>query len=192
MKLEELLKAQGLSEEQISAVIKGMKDNKIHITSLENADERYQKLKSQKEDVEGQLKTANDTITDLKKSNKDNETLQTKISEYEGKVTEYEKKIADMQFSNALDNALKDANVKNTKAVKALLDMDKIKYDNDTLIGVKEQLDSIKETDAYLFNTGEVKAPYSPVDGGSPKGDLASLMKSKDFNLTKYLSEQNQ
>ena len=60
-----------------------MKKEKIYTTNLENADERYNKLKGQKEDLEGQLKTSNDTIKDLKKNNADNETLQKTIKEHE-------------------------------------------------------------------------------------------------------------
>ena len=59
MQLEEILKQQGLSDEQVATIKKSMTDNKIYITSLENADERYTKLKGQKEDAEKQLQTAN-------------------------------------------------------------------------------------------------------------------------------------
>ncbi|MEG2893849.1 MAG: hypothetical protein RR840_10870, partial [Clostridium sp.] len=51
-------------------------DNKIYTTSLENADERYQKLKGQEEDMESQLDTASKTIKDLKKNNADNMTAE--------------------------------------------------------------------------------------------------------------------
>ncbi len=44
MKFEEILKAQGLTDEQIKAVMGVMKKEKIYTTTLENAEERYNKL----------------------------------------------------------------------------------------------------------------------------------------------------
>lgn len=46
MTLEELLKKQGLSDEQIKAITAGMKENKIYTASEENLDIRYGKLKT--------------------------------------------------------------------------------------------------------------------------------------------------
>ena len=89
--------------------------------------------------LDEQFKNANTTIADLKKNNKDNETLQTRIGEYETKVKEYEKQIKDMQFNYALEGALKGANVRNTKAVKALLNLENVKLDGENLLGLKEQ-----------------------------------------------------
>ena len=42
---EEILKAQGVTDEQIKAIQTSMKENRVYETSLENADERYNKLK---------------------------------------------------------------------------------------------------------------------------------------------------
>ena len=39
MKLLEILKAQGLTDDQINAIQTSMKENKVYETSLENADE---------------------------------------------------------------------------------------------------------------------------------------------------------
>ncbi|MCS4448643.1 phage scaffolding protein, partial [Clostridium botulinum] len=117
--MEELLKKLGFTDEQIQKIIGGMKENKIYTTKEQKIEERYSKLKDQKTALDEQIKTANATIEDLKKNNKDNETLQTKVGEYESKVSEYEKQIQDMQFNYTLEGALKSANVRNTKAVKA-------------------------------------------------------------------------
>ena len=51
MKLVDILKAQELTDEQISKIQASMKENKIYETSLENADERYNKLKTQKDNL---------------------------------------------------------------------------------------------------------------------------------------------
>ena len=51
MTLEELLKSQGCSDEQVTNILTGMKDNKIYTASEENLDVRYGKLKTRMERV---------------------------------------------------------------------------------------------------------------------------------------------
>jgi hypothetical protein len=47
---------------------------------------------------------------------------------------------------------------KNTKALRALLDMEKIKYENDTLSGLDEQIEAIKKDNDFLFETAQNKS----------------------------------
>lgn len=166
MKLVDILKAQGLSDDQINQITASMKENKIYETSLENADERYSKMKAKKEDFEEQLKTANTTIEDLKKNNKDNEILQNTIKGHETTI-----------FNYALESALKESKCRNTKPLKALLDMDNIKYQNGKMDGLEEQLNNLKESDSYLFEAGEKPGGSGFNPGGEPpkgKGDSAT------------------
>ena len=135
--------------------------------------------------LEEQLKTANTTINDLKKDNKDNKDLQVKVTDYEKKLEDYEKQIKDMQFNYALEGALTSANVRNTKAVKALLDLENVKIDGETILGLKEQLESLKESDSYLF-VEEQKPQFSgvqPADGTKPSPGY-NPWKKESFNLT--------
>ena len=99
-----------------------------------------------------QLKTANTTIGDLKKIILIMKHYKLKVGEYEEqKVKGYEKQIQDMQFNYALEGALKGANVRNTKAVKALLNLENVKLDGETLIGINEQIEKLKRVMAICF-----------------------------------------
>lgn len=175
MKLIDILKAQGVTDEQINKITASMKENKVYETSLENADERYSKMKAKKEDFEGQLKTANDTIADLKKNNADNETLQNTIKTHEATIATLQKEAETKDFNYALDTALKESKCKNTKAIKALLNMEGIKLNEGKFEGLEEQLKALKESDSYLFDAEE-KQPggsgFNPDDkGGSDKNE---------------------
>ena len=86
MTLQEILKAQGLTDEQVEKVVGEMKQNKIFTASEENLDTRYGKLKTDHEGVTKQLTEAQTLIEQLKKGTGDNQALQTKITEYETKV----------------------------------------------------------------------------------------------------------
>ena len=170
-----------LGEELYGQVSGKLGDTKIDIVSNGNwiPKDKFNALNEQ-------LKTANTTIDDLKKSNKDNEALQTKVTEYETKVSEYEKQIQDMQFNYSLEGALKSANVRNIKAVKALLKLEDVKLDGETIIGLNNQLEALKESDSYLFVEEQQQPKFSgvnPVDGAkTPQG--YNPWKKESFNLT--------
>ncbi len=175
MKLVDILKAQELTDEQISKIQASMKENKVFETSLENADERYNKLKTQKDDLKSQLDTANATIEDLKKNNTDNETLQNTIKEHEATIANLKKEAETKDFNYALDAVLKDNKCKNAKALKALLNMEGIKFNEGKFEGLEEQLKALKESDSYLFDAEE-KQPggsgFNPDDkGGGDKNE---------------------
>ena len=102
MTLAEILKAKGIDEGIIKAVQEEMKANKIFTASEENLDVRYGKLKTDHEGVTKQLGEANSLIEQLKKSNKGNESLQTKIGEYEGQVATLQAELEQTRLESAI------------------------------------------------------------------------------------------
>lgn len=97
-----------------------------------------------------------DDLADLKKDLKDHETLQEKITtlEQENKTAKetYEREKEEIKYNYELNAAIEKSGAKNSKAIMGMIDKDKIKLVNDTLVGLDEQLKGLKETDAYLFN----------------------------------------
>lgn len=185
MEFKELLKAQSLTDEQINNITAKMKEEKIYTTSLENADERYTKLKGQKADLDEQIKAANTTITELKKNNKDNEALQQTIQDHETTIENLKKESAQKDFNYALDSALKDNKCKNAKALKALLDLDNIKFNEGKLEGLEGQLNALKESDGYLFDTSNPAPGNTGGAGNHPRvGDEA--ITKEQFNKMTY------
>ena len=103
---------------------------------IENAKANYDELKAE-------LKTANATIADrdnqlkeLKDSAKGNEDLTAKIAELEkqnkDEAKNHKAEIESLKINNAIDKALATFKAKTPKAVKAMLDMENIKFDEDT------------------------------------------------------------
>lgn len=190
MKLVDILKGQDLTDEQISKIQASMKENKIYETSLENADERYNKLKTQKDDLKSQLDTANTTIEDLKKNNKDNETLQNTIKEHEATIENLKKEAETKDFNYALDSALKESKCKNNKAIKALLNMEGIKIQEGKLEGLEEQIKILKESDGYLFDIeGKPNSTGSIGNYGRSKGNIG--ITKEQFEKMSYSERKN-
>ena len=80
MTLHELLKTEGLTDEQIEKVLTEMKQNKIFTAGEENLDIRYGKLKTDNDSLRKQYSEAQALIEELKKSGEDN--MQEKITAF--------------------------------------------------------------------------------------------------------------
>lgn len=162
-KLKARLKAQGLTEEQIQAIVDGMKEDSIHLSAEENIDVRYGKLKAEKDGVDNELKTANATIKDLKKNNADVEELQTTIKTYETTVatmkSEHQAELTKLSREAINKVLFTNYKAKNETAVKALLGEVDAKTDDDYKAIVESKLKELStaETTAFMFDSGEQK-----------------------------------
>lgn len=179
MTLQEILKSQGLTDEQIQGVLTTMKQNKIFTAGEENLDIRYGKLKTDHESKLSELTKANELIEELKKSTKGNEDLQSKISGYEMQVNELQEQLAQTKLNSAIKVALLEAKVTDVdymtfklkeKGELQLDENEKIKGWEDKLAGLKTQFPQQFE------NAGTKKVLENKLQGGDPAG--SSLTKS--------------
>lgn len=111
MTLEEILKSQGLTDEQVATITGEMKQNKIFTTGEENLDIRYNKLKGDFDNQGTQLGEANKLIEDLKKTNKGNEEMQGKITGYETTISSLQEQLKQVQLEAEIKVALLAAKV---------------------------------------------------------------------------------
>ena len=79
---------------------------------------------------------------------------------------QFEQKLIQEKMETAVVNALNAAKVKNMKAVRALIDENRIALTSGTLTGLDAQIESIKASDPYLFeivrDTGGGTNPTTP------------------------------
>lgn len=102
MTISEILKAQGLDDKTVQAVLDAMKTNKIFTASEENLDIRYGKLKTQHEGTAQQLTEAQALIEQMKQATKGQEGLQSKVAEYETKIAQMQKELEETKLDAAL------------------------------------------------------------------------------------------
>src|SRR5690625_917770 len=157
----EQLKKLGLTDEQIEEV---MKAHGKSVNELKGQVGELESLKAQNEDLTNQLTARDEQLEELKKV--DAEGLQAKIDEMqqanEQTKTEYEHKLQQQAFEHRLETTLKDAGVRNVKAVKALVDTENIKLDGEKLLGLDDQLKGLQESDPYLFAQNEDQEEQKP------------------------------
>ena len=148
MTLQEILKAKGLSDEDIASVIGEMKQNKIFTAGEENLDIRYNKLKTDFDSLTKQHGESTTLIEQLKKDNAGNEALQSKITAYETQVADLQKELQQTKIDSTLKVALLEAGVTDVdylsfkikeKGEVTLGDDGKIKGIDDTVAALKTQ-----------------------------------------------------
>ena len=173
MDFKEYLQSKGLDVATVEKIINGMAEQKLYITNEENAGTRLSKAKEKNKQYEEDLKNANTLIEQFKQKNVSVEDMQAKLTDYEKQIEDLNNQRQADKLNNYIDLSLTSANVRNLKAVKALLNMDGIKADDKgEFTGLMEQLDALKESDGYLFNASEAEQSNSPrFAGGNPNNE---------------------
>lgn len=148
MTLNEILNANGVSEEAVAAILAAMKEHKIFTASEENLDIRHGKLKTQYEGQGKQLEEALATIETLKKSTKHQEDAQRVISEHEAREKALLAELEQTKLESAIKVELLAAKAMDVdyltfklkeKGELALDEQGKIKGWDDKLAGLKTQ-----------------------------------------------------
>lgn len=171
----------GLTKEQIDSV---MDENG---KDIEAEKEKATTTTAELEDVKKQLEEANSTITDLKKSNADNEALQAKVKEYEDTIknqkADYEAKVRNLTLDSAIEKALNNAGAKHIDLLSTKIDREKLKIETDgKVIGLDEQISAYKESYKDLF-TPKIEG-RDPNNNGGGKPPVNNPWSKEHFNLT--------
>lgn len=89
---------------------------------------------------------------------------------YNQAVKDHEAKLADMAFDRKIEEAITGAKGKNTKAIKALLDVDTLKASKNQDADIKAAMDALQKDSGYLFGDEGTPPPYSPGAGTGSVG----------------------
>jgi glutamine synthetase adenylyltransferase len=175
---KEQLIALGLTEEQADKVLGAVvEEMKGYIPKS-----RFDEVNNANKDLKQQLVDRDKQLEDLKKSAGDNQELQKQIQELqktnETTTAEYESKLKQVKLDAAVELALTAAKAKNTKAVRALLNLEKAEFDGDQVKGLEDQIKKLKEAEdsKFLFDATDSKPNFKgakPGEGsdGASKGD---------------------
>lgn len=172
MNKEDLLKL-GLTEEQAEKVLSANTEQlKGFIPKA-----RFDEVNNAKKQAEKDLSERDMQLETLKNSTGDIETLKNTIKQLQDEnkmaADKYNAELAEIKLAGAVDTALLGADALNVRAVKALLDMSKIKMDGDVLLGINEQIESLKkaEDSKMLFKAVEVGKQKGPNFAGVKPGE---------------------
>ena len=190
----EILKKCGVEEEKANEIVKAMNEAKIYTTNLENVDVRYNKLQEQKKQLEEASKAYQKQLEELTKNNADVEALNKLVEQLQLSNKELEenhsKEMHNLQFNFALEGALTNAKSKNNKALKALLNMDNIKYQEGKLEGLQEQIEALQKDASYLFDLETTPQNTGGLGSFGRSGGKVGITK-EEFSKMSYSERMN-
>lgn len=186
------LEEMGLEKENIDKILdnhhKSLEDYK---TDNKTKDET---IKTLQEDI----KTKEKDLADLSKAGLTAEEYKTKFEElqkkYDDDSKDFSSKLENITFESQLEKAIALSKAKNTRAVKALLDIETLKNSKDRSTDIEVAISALREAEDSSFLFGEVEAkPVDTVDtigainGGKPANiggvEAAFMARNPDLKL---------
>jgi len=184
---KEALEKAGLDETVIDKI---MAENGSDIEAAKKtAGSKLSEIETENETLKRQLAETQTKMEEFKNMKSPQE-VEAAVNDWKVKVAEAEKThketVAAIKQEHALERELeKTFKAKNIKAVAALLNKEGLKFDEktETFIGLKEQIEPLQKSDAYLFSSG--KEPPRFIDqSGKPS--------SNDGNQTTFAEAINE
>ena len=190
MKKEELLKLEGLSEDLATKIAEMSAEELKGMIPKSRLDEVIAERDNAKEDHADVLKQ----LGALQKETGDVQSLKDKIQELQDNATETEKthaaEIQTLKINNAVDTALIGAKALNTKAVKALLNLEGAELAEDGSVkGLAEQITALQKSDSYLFGSSTMKGAKTGESGNDDGGKGVDTSKMTYSELAAYAAE---
>lgn len=182
--ISEILSNSGIEipEEKREAFLKEFRTSYKSVAELD-------KLKEKKDSLETRLNELNDVVSGYKKIDIDG--LKQQVNEwkekYENVDKEYAAKINKQILTNAFNKFKFSSNTAKSGIFNSALNSDKIKFENDSVVGLEEFMKSMREQDPQAFIEEEEKKEspkYSRSISNTSKevyGDPSSM----DFNTYK-------
>lgn len=132
-----------------------------------------EKIKSERNAAQEQLKTAQDTLKSFEGVNIAE--LQGEIakltSDMEADKAEFQKQIADRDFDDLLKATASDFKPRDIKAIMPFLDVEKLKASKNQETDIKAAIESVKKDKAYLFQDVNIPHMVSSTPGPRKNSD---------------------
>ncbi|MDU1340230.1 phage scaffolding protein [Clostridium butyricum] len=160
----------------------------------------YETIKKERDQYKKDIKKRDKDLEDIQDKVKDNEELTKEIENLKAEnkkiAAESKAELDKLTFESKLEKKLGSYNPQNASMLKKALDLSKITRDGDNFIGLEEQINSLKESDKYLFKeevvkgkednsggTGSIGTDNTGTDDGTNANSIGALLaKSKAEN----------
>lgn len=192
MTLQEILKAKGITDDVIEAIVGDMKQNKIYTTIHENMDVRYPKLKSDHDNLVAQHGESTQLIEQLKADAQNNGIIQEKITNYESQIASLTQELEAQKIDAAMDRKLTSAGAKSD-------DLDYLKFqwkkkgevsldDNGEIKGGEDAIAGLKTQHPVHFASATEQRELQPHQLHDRNNGNGSVVTKEEFNKMGYNS----
>lgn len=178
----EFLRGLGVDEEHIPKILDEHHDS---LKEYKDSANKVNALTEELETANNELAKRDEQIKELKDATPDNEELQKQLDEYKANNEKYEQELQSTRLNTAIKLAVaKDAN--DPSDVLALLDKDGLELDGNTVKGLDEKLEVLRENKPYLFEQPKGKTGRTPTEGDAPQ----SMTKEQIMGMNDPIARQ--
>lgn len=180
----ELLEEMNLEKEQIDTIMAA------NGKDIENAKGDLSSKETELADTKKLLEDANNEIEGFK--DLDVEGIKQASEEYKSKYEQAQedakKELEGVKFEHELESAIRDSKAKNTKAVKALLDIETLRGSNNRNESIAEALGVVKSDNDYLFEGSEAVGTGGSL-GNAGRNKSNKTISKEEFKDMGYLEK---
>lgn len=167
--------------------------NKTVAENYKTIAEFEKKVNRLTDDLAAEKKRADDAVETLKGfDGKDFDAIQKERDEWKKKhddaVAAHKQEQEDREFSQILETAITEAKGKNTKAITALLDMDKLRNSRNQEKDIKSALDALRTESGYLFDDNGGKARFAQSGAGGSAGSTGGNPDLGKLSMAEYIA----
>ena len=179
------MKLEGMTEELATKIAEMSTDEMKGMVPKSRLDEVIAERDNAKNDHAEVLKQ----LGALQKETGNVDELKQKITDLENTAKETQKthdaEIKQLKIDNAVETALLGAKALNTKAVKALLNMENAELQEDgTIKGLDNQIAKLQESDGYLFGSSKPQVKGAKNGESSDEDDKSAMTIEKLRNMS--------
>lgn len=188
----EFLKNLGIEDKEL--IDKILDENSADIGRAKGELDTY---KTKVEELDKQIKEKDGEIATLKGQVSDVDGLNAKIKQLETDNStlknDLDTKVKSIQKGHAIENGIRDAKGKNVRAIRALLDEDKITFEDGKLNGLSEQLTTLADAEDSSMLFGETQTAPSGTRFSNPpanRGTTPATSRTLVEAISKKLNSQ--
>lgn len=119
-----------------------------------------------------QIDELNGKLTQLQEAANGSEAMKQQITQLQNDIAAKDDAMKQQRLQFAIKDAVRSSKAKNADVVLRMIDLKKVSENNGQLYGLNEQIDSLKKSDAYLFETEVDQAggldPHQDPGGDKP------------------------
>lgn len=149
---------------------------------------KFDDVNEEKNKYKEQIKGLNEELGKLKDKAKDNDDVTKKIEDLEKEIENKEKEMQRIRKTNAIRFEVLKANPKDVNDIIPHIDDEVVKIEDGEIVGLKEQIEKLKEEKAYLFKE-EAPTGTGGSKGNPPRGGNEPKVESLKDALSQHYKE---
>lgn len=139
-------------------------------------DEERTAVKSYK----AQIDDLNGKLTQLQEAANGSDTMKQQIAQLQSDIAAKDAAMKQQHLEYAIRDAVRNSKARNTDVVTKMIDTTKITENDGRLYGLMEQLDALKKSDSYLFES-------EPIGGVDPRKDPSGEKPGANYTVNEMI-----